>query len=44
MELYLAEAQPWWENGASTFWIIIAALAGLSWVVGAWRGRSNDDE
>lgn len=33
----LAEAQPFWENGASVFWVVIAVGAAAAWIVGAAR-------
>lgn len=34
---YIAEAQPFWENGASTFWVVIAVGVAGSLIVGAFR-------
>lgn len=31
----LADTQPFWENGASVFWVVIAMGIAVAWIVGA---------
>lgn len=31
----LADSQPFWENGASMFWVVIAIGLAVTWIVEA---------